>query len=964
MKWGNRVPAPVWAGCVVALLAWQVGMRSPGVGLDPSWNAGLAMGVHDGLHWGQELVFTYGPLGFLQNQLVWFSGQAVLSFLYSSLVFVIFCVGLVWALRRRLSLLVACLGAFVVVAVLPLLELSLLSAVFASFWLLEGGAERRSPRQLDAFVLGAAAFAGPAALIKLSTGPLVGIVLLVALIGARVGRRRVFTYLVVLFGLLLVLWLATGQNFGGIPDFVSHTAEISSGYSSAMLRSTEEAQWKVVVATLAAIGLTIALVAAAWSAPHRDRRGRWAATLLVGLAAFAIYKEGIVRVDAGHLTLYFANACVLWIAVGFVPGRRWAVPALALVIFVVSLPLRPSGAPEHLNAASNLRFAFDQARTLVSPGRRTAAMESGREGMVGTYALEPGALAALRGRTVAVEPWEAAAAWAYRLDWRPLPVFQNYSAYTSALDRLNAEAVEDPEGPERLLRENQQVVTFEFPSADLDHRFPGWDPPEQARAVLCNFAPLFTSERWQVLGRVPDRCGPTRELRTEAASAGEAVLVPKPRPDSVVYVRIDGAGVSGLERAQTFLYRANSRHLTVNDRTRYRLVPETAGDGLLLRAAPGVAAPGPFDPIPEAHTIAVDGGADHLTYSFYEVRLSSPRWSAASEGGDREAHRELRADAEVDRGVQQRVRARRVEAAVEAAHAAVEGDLLARRPARGARPTLDMECPGAGFVEDLPARVPEAVAPVEVLHVEPVALVEQPDRGDGGGAAEHEGPVDRVDLARLVVAELGRRVLGQRRPRTRAAADTGEVGEGRQRGGEGALAGVVELTVLAHQLRPDHPDRRVGGEPGEHRVEGPGVDLGVGVQQQAGAGLALPQDKVVGCREADVAAPLQVELGELARDHVRGLVGAAAVDHRHPHRRRPRWVGAEALQAAPQERFGAVADDHDLEVGRRIGGHGDDASRRLRRARSRAASASGSAGRSAARDCRGSRAPSPGAPRR
>jgi hypothetical protein len=221
---------------------------------------------------------------------------------------------------------------------------------------------------------------------------------------------------------------------------------------------------------------------------------------------------------------------------------------------------------------------------------------------------------------VAVEPWEAAAAWAYRLDWRPLPVFQNYSAYTPALDRLNSAAVESPAGPERLLRENQSVVDAEFPTADLDDRFGGWDPPEQARAVLCNFTPLYTDERWQVLGRLPaSRCGAPRVVGSVEAAAGEAVPVPAPRRGQVVYGRIDGAGVSGLESVQTFLFHAGSRHAVVNGDTRYRLVPETAGDGLLLRAAPGIVESGPFDPVPEARTIAVEGGASTLTYTFYAM---------------------------------------------------------------------------------------------------------------------------------------------------------------------------------------------------------------------------------------------------------------------------------------------------------------------------------------------------------
>jgi len=132
---------------------------------------------------------------------------------------------------------------------------------------------------------------------------------------------------------------------------------------------------------------------------------------------------------------------------------------------------------------------------------------------------------------------------------------------------------------------------------------------------------------------------------------------------------------------------------------------------------------------------------------------------------------------------------------------------------------------------------------------------------------------------------------------------------------------VVELAALAHQLRPDHADLRVGGEPLEAGVEGAGVDLRVGVQQQHGAGGAAPQNEVVGGREADVGAALEPHLGELGGDHLRRPVGAAAVDHGHPHRRRARRVGAQAGEAAAQELFRAVTDDHDLQVGRWLGGH-------------------------------------------
>jgi hypothetical protein len=243
--------------------------------------------------------------------------------------------------------------------------------------------------------------------------------------------------------------------------------------------------------------------------------------------------------------------------------------------------------------------------------------------MKALYRLDGPTRGALEGHTVAVEPWEAGVAWAYELEWDPLPVFQNYSAYTSELDRLNAAAVESPDGPERILRENQLLVLPEFPTPDLDGRYPGWDPPEQARAVLCNFAPLHTTERWQVLGRVPDRCGPPRPIGSVQSRYGEVVAVPAPGAGEVVFARIQGAGVGGLELLTSLILHARVRQVVVNGSRTYRLLPETAGDGLLLRADPRLTATeGPtFSPVPQARTLELGGAGGKLRYEFFAMSV-------------------------------------------------------------------------------------------------------------------------------------------------------------------------------------------------------------------------------------------------------------------------------------------------------------------------------------------------------
>lgn len=52
---------------VITAVVCSDGLVYPGVGLDLSAMAGLALGRSHDLAWGPEIVFNVGPLGFLRN---------------------------------------------------------------------------------------------------------------------------------------------------------------------------------------------------------------------------------------------------------------------------------------------------------------------------------------------------------------------------------------------------------------------------------------------------------------------------------------------------------------------------------------------------------------------------------------------------------------------------------------------------------------------------------------------------------------------------------------------------------------------------------------------------------------------------------------------------------------------------------------------------------------------------------
>ena len=232
-----------------------------------------------------------------------------------------------------------------------------------------------------------------------------------------------------------------------------------------------------------------------------------------------------------------------------------------------------------------------------------------------------------------------------------------------------------------------------------------------------------------------------------------------------------------------------------------------------------------------------------------------------------------------------------------------------------ARAALHVDDGDRPVVDHPPARALEAVAPVEVLHVDPIGLVEQADLGHGGAADEHERAVDRVDVADVVLADVGGAVLGQGAGGGRPPAHAREVRQGAQRRRERALGRVVEGPVGLHEPAAGHADRRVGVHEGDHVVQGARRHDRVGVQQQRVGRRGAPEHEVV--RDAEPRVPperLELDLGKVGADHVRGAVGARVVDDVDGHGAGPQRVLAERRQAGTDVLPRACpGDDDDVE---------------------------------------------------
>src|SRR5262249_23994896 len=147
---------------------------------------------------------------------------------------------------------------------------------------------------------------------------------------------------------------------------------------------------------------------------------------------------------------------------------------------------------------------------------------------------------------------------------RLLPVIQTYNAYTSELDRKNADFLSGKSRPRFVLNE---------PGLSTDGRDARFESPDAVLQVLCHYRVVYSGPRWQLLESTGDRCGKPEKIKEQRVAAGEVVRVPAATDDSVVVAKFDGIADRTLDALRTFFYKAREIYLRDGKDRSIRFVP-------------------------------------------------------------------------------------------------------------------------------------------------------------------------------------------------------------------------------------------------------------------------------------------------------------------------------------------------------------------------------------------------------
>jgi hypothetical protein len=487
-----------WVGCFLLLFVSSFslgGLNPPALGLDLSWQLVLEYAVEHHFQFGADIVFTYGPLGFVrtgtsQGHLI--GARIVFAFFWSAVV-ALAATGFArrvqgWGRYAFLAWFVvfSLAGGFdqIVFFVMAYGAVILLDDDYTQRW--------QVPLFLFVFVV--------LSLIKF-TFFIAAIGSLATIAGIRTLQGKIKLALVLVAVSctgFITAWFALGQGLTNLPHWVKRNLEIASGYNAAMSLVPKVLVLRAMLAALFLFFFALALIIRRVPV-NLPRMG---IILTVTQYAFLAWKEGFVRADPayGHplifiwfLPLAFGFFCLkdFW---GALPARwRWTLLCLyagTVVLCLAAAHFQAPNAAKHQltnwprHMQSNLEMIVEIVR-----GRAGGLFAARRNPALNREPVLARAKAAIGSETVDVMGNLQWAALANEMNYRPRPVIQGYSAYTPYLQDLNKAYFTSPNRPRFVLLSQHAT----------DGKFPTLEDSAALNFVLNNYVPVARDGEFLVL---------------------------------------------------------------------------------------------------------------------------------------------------------------------------------------------------------------------------------------------------------------------------------------------------------------------------------------------------------------------------------------------------------------------------------------------------------------------------------
>ena len=450
----------------------------PPAGLESSWQIAINMAAANGWVFGKDIIFTYGPLGFLSTQI----GLAIP---YGNLIIFLSDLGIIGVilfiiariLRKYNSLLVY--GIILIAAYhLAYAETTYRILVIVIFFLFQNIKKFNFYSfSLVVLLLTLQFFIKPSAAIYF----IVLFFITSLYLAVYKGNKWTWAYI---FGLVLLIFLLSKLLNVELSVYLTSNLDMSKTYSSTM-NHIALSNVKAALSLFFALSLILAFIIISLLT---IRKAKNLDTVIISgiaiLSFFFLFKQSYVRFDSSHLLIFWSTV----ISIVFIffyhtyqlPERLLKYLYISVIVILItsfSFFSKFRGAkyivPLPVGYLSELPLTHFKNDYIKSASKFTELPESIRR-TIGTNSID-------------VMPNDIYSIYFNRLNYKPRPVIQSYAAISTLLNTYNCNFYKRVNSSEFILYNN----------GSINNRYPFWDESMTKQVLLSDYEPYDSLFVWK-----------------------------------------------------------------------------------------------------------------------------------------------------------------------------------------------------------------------------------------------------------------------------------------------------------------------------------------------------------------------------------------------------------------------------------------------------------------------------------
>jgi hypothetical protein len=562
----------VFLSVLVLLLTFPAIDPSYSTGLDCSAWYSLNYFFHNGIQLGRDVLFTYGPLTFLEIPIP-LGNNLPLSILFTCIVYITFSYSALslgqlinkekWLLHLGIVF-IACELFFIENLLIGLTAISVLIHF-----------ESKKGKWILLSILSTMF----ALYIKASFGIACLFIILsyCALCWLLLKDRK--TVIKIIGGLILayfIFWFCIYSNFNGSLRYLWATFQFAKGYSAALSVYPTNNWWLLAFAIISFFLIPFR---------HKDKRIYFFYSLLF-LSVFSAWKHGYSREEEAHLNTFY-NFVILFFLLLFIYIDKIRIAHLLLITVVLTGFYRNMQLTGRynvddrisLNKFNNFCEVFFDYKNFVEKALSASAEN------IKPMKLPDTILKLVGNSTVDFYPYELGYVAANKLNWKPRPVIQTYLSYTEWLDKQNMKYFASGECPEYILWEFTSDRWGEKNFGEFDNRYVLNDEPMAVYELLNHYSAVYKDTNFILFKKsAAENLAAPKNIKTEALTWNKWIKVPSVE-DGILRARMKcSENLTGFIKSQ--LYKGEEFFMDCKlmngNVIRYRIFAEDAQQGLWI----------------------------------------------------------------------------------------------------------------------------------------------------------------------------------------------------------------------------------------------------------------------------------------------------------------------------------------------------------------------------------------------